>query len=131
MRDGSAIVSLHRARQFGDQPPCPWATPTMPSGSSTSRLAKYSHDTADGDADAMIAPATIKSCGALDCHHARPGLAEKAADFLVERNPQRRRDALPWRINRMESCNNPATPTVAAMICALARRLAEISPARS
>ena len=41
----------------------PMAMPTMPSGNSISRLAKYSHDTADGVDEAMIAPAMISSCG--------------------------------------------------------------------
>ena len=39
------------------------ATPTMPSGSSIRRLAKYSHDTADGGDEAITAPATTSNCG--------------------------------------------------------------------
>ena len=94
------------------------ATPTMPSGSSTSRLAKYSHDTADGDEDAMIAPATIKSCGALDAIMPGTALPRKPRISLSNEIRKGVAMALPWRINRMESCNNPAMPTVAAMICA-------------
>ena len=67
LRGGSAPApprsSPRTARDNSGTSTAPIATPTMPSGSSISRLAKYSHDTAEGCDDATIAPATISNCG--------------------------------------------------------------------
>ena len=92
MRDAQRDRRRCTARVNSGTSTVPMATPTMPSGSSIRRLAKYSHDTADGDDDAMIAPATISSCGPELAIMPGHRLAEKAAHLRVERNPQRRRE---------------------------------------
>ena len=95
------------------------ATPTMPSGSSIRRLAKYSHDTADGDADAITAPASTSNCGpALAI---MPGTALPRKPRIGGSNEIRNGVArLPARLRhaRTSNCNSPAKPTVAAMTSA-------------
>jgi hypothetical protein len=95
------------------------ATPTMPSGSSIRRLAKYSHDTAEGDDDAMMAPPTTSNCGPPFA--IMPGIALPRKPRMSASKAMRSGVATlppPRRNSRINSCNSPAMPTVAAMIVA-------------
>ena len=91
----------------------------MPSGSSIRRLAKYSHDTAESDDDAMIAPPTASNCGPLLA--IMPGIAlprnpRMPASYEMRSGVATLPPPRPHR--RISNCNNPAMPTVAAMIVA-------------
>ncbi len=90
----------------------------MPSGSSIRRLAKYSHDTADGDDEAMIAPPTTSNCGPELA--IMPGVAVPRKPRISASNAMRSGVAtlLPRRKTRTDSCSSPAMPTVAATISA-------------
>ena len=91
----------------------------MPSGSSIRRLAKYSHDTAEGCADAMIAPPTTSHCGpALAI---MPGTALAKKPRIGASNAMRSGVAMRWPPGRNTStsnCTSPAIPTVAAITSA-------------
>ena len=90
----------------------------MPSGSSIRRLAKYSHDTADGDDDAMIAPATTSHCGpALAI---MPGIALAKKPRISASNAARSgvATAAAAAQHDISNCNSPAMPTVAAIASA-------------
>ncbi len=94
------------------------ATPTMPSGSSIRRLAKYSHDTAEGEDEAMIAPPTTSNCGAELA--IMPGMALPKKLRMSASKEMLSGVAMlqPRRNTRIESCKNPAMPTVAAIAAA-------------
>ena len=91
----------------------------MPSGSSIRRLAKYSHDTAEGDEDATIAPPMTSNCGPLLA--IMPGIALPRKPRMSASNEMRSGVATllaPRRNCRISNCSRPAMPTVAAMIVA-------------
>ena len=117
-RDEPADPRRAAARVSSGTSTVPMATPTMPSGSSIRRLAKYSHDTADGEDDAITAPAMTSNCGPASGDHARyRSCAKKPRICASNEMPQR-----PWRCvaaaaasSRIASCSSPAAPTVAAI----------------
>ena len=56
-------LAAHAARHLRESAPCPWRRRRCRAAVRSGRLAKYSHDTADGDDEAMMAPATNSNCG--------------------------------------------------------------------
>ena len=91
----------------------------MPSGSSISRLAKYSHDTAEGEDEAIIAPATISNCGPALAIMPGIALREQRAHRPASNEIRNGVAIVPARrSSRIDSCRSPATPTVAAITSA-------------